>query len=120
MTHRSVSKTIVVGDIHGCRQELEDLLDACGHAPGVNLISVGDLVAKGPDSRGVVALVRSLGGRAVLGNHDAHVVSAGRLSREAATERGRLHHQDVAQSLGDDMLAWLDGLPLTLRVPDGK
>ena len=74
----------IVGDVHGCLAELRTLLGRLGHADdpdglpahpdGRRLIFVGDLVDRGPDSLGVVDLVRRLvaAGRAfcVAGNHD--------------------------------------------------
>lgn len=44
--------------------------------PEDRLVFVGDLVAKGPDSQGVVQLARERTALAVLGNHDAHVLGA--------------------------------------------
>jgi len=48
----------VVGDVHGCRRELETLLAALDVTPDDLVVFVGDLVRKGPDSRGVLAMVR--------------------------------------------------------------
>ena len=53
-------------------EELEDLLSESAWAEGDELVSVGDLVSKGPDSRGVIRLMQQIGGRAVRGNHDQH------------------------------------------------
>ena len=46
----------MIGDVHGCREELESLLAACSVGRGDDVVLVGDLVAKGPDSAGVVRL----------------------------------------------------------------
>lgn len=105
-------RTLVVGDVHGCRQELEDLLDACGWSERDALVLVGDLVARGPDSAGVVRLARTLKARAVLGNHDDRVLQAAQ-----GQPTGR-HHREVAGSLGADDLAWLSALPLWLELPE--
>ena len=48
------SRTIVVGDIHGCYDELEDMLAEVNFGPSDRLISVGDLITKGPKSREVL------------------------------------------------------------------
>ena len=78
----------IIGDIHGCRVELEQLLRKLGYnvagtreqpqvlAPqGRRAIFVGDLVDRGPDSPGVLRLVMHMvaNGTAlcVPGNHDA-------------------------------------------------
>jgi hypothetical protein len=45
------SRVVVVGDVHGCADELERLLQACEFQPGRDvLVLVGDLVHKGPRS----------------------------------------------------------------------
>jgi hypothetical protein len=41
------ARYIIFGDVHGCAEELRELLDACEPRVGDVLISVGDLVAKG-------------------------------------------------------------------------
>jgi serine/threonine protein phosphatase 1 len=48
----------VVGDVHGCRATLERLLDRLEPTPEDLVVFVGDLVRKGPDSAGVIELVR--------------------------------------------------------------
>jgi len=65
------ARTIVVGDIHGCYDELEDLLAAVGFDSDDRLISVGDLITKGPKSREVLLRFMSEPRfNAVIGNHD--------------------------------------------------
>ncbi len=48
----------VVGDIHGCREPFERLLDRLNIESTDLVVCVGDLVRKGPDSAGVVDIVR--------------------------------------------------------------
>jgi hypothetical protein len=70
-----MGQTIVVGDVHGCREELERLLRTVHfRADEDELLLVGDLVSKGPDSSGVIALVREVGGVSVLGNHELRLL----------------------------------------------
>lgn len=65
------SRTIVVGDIHGCYDELIDLLDQVNFGANDRLVSVGDLVTKGPKNREVLELFMSDARfSAVMGNHD--------------------------------------------------
>ena len=56
-----MGRTIIVGDVHGCRRELEQLLDKVAFATGDRLVFVGDLVARGPDSLRVLDVVRRTG-----------------------------------------------------------
>lgn len=105
-------RTFLIGDVHGCNDELGELLKAAGWTSEDRLVLVGDLVAKGPDSQGVVARARELGALAVLGNHDAHLldVRAG-LSKKA-------HHSKLAASMTEADWTYLDQLPLWLDLPE--
>jgi hypothetical protein len=113
-------KTIVVGDVHGCVDELSDLLAACRYDRGDQLVLVGDLIAKGPDSRGVLALMRELAARSVLGNHDAHVLRARDvLLRGAPPARPiRPATAQLVRELDDRDWEVLDALPLWLSLPE--
>jgi predicted phosphodiesterase len=64
-------RTIVVGDIHGCYDELMDLLDKANFGDRDRVVSVGDLITKGEKSREVLELFMSdKRFSAVIGNHD--------------------------------------------------
>ncbi|HKR11913.1 MAG TPA: metallophosphoesterase [Pyrinomonadaceae bacterium] len=66
-----MKRTIVVGDIHGCFDELKDLLDKVGLGPDDRVVSVGDLITKGPKSREVLELfMTDARFTTVMGNHD--------------------------------------------------
>ncbi len=112
-----MSRTVLIGDIHGCIDELQRLLETVAVTPSDSVVLVGDLVAKGPDSRGVVHLARTRGFQAVLGNHDAHILKWRMQSRALAVAKQHTHHFDVAQSLSEDDVAWLQALPVWLRLP---
>jgi hypothetical protein len=65
------SRTIVVGDIHGCYDELMELLEEANFGRKDRLISVGDLLAKGPKSRETIELFMDDDRfTTVIGNHD--------------------------------------------------
>ncbi|RSM87040.1 polynucleotide kinase-phosphatase [Kibdelosporangium aridum] len=85
----------VIGDVHGCRAELEELLEKLGyvlnrdaegrpvgaaHPAGRRAVFVGDLVDRGPDTPGVLRLVMGMvdAGNAlcVCGNHEQKLVRA--------------------------------------------
>ena len=64
-------RLVIVGDVHGCLDELKELLAKCAYNPNdTTLIFVGDLVNKGPYSAETVSYVRTLGAYCVRGNHD--------------------------------------------------
>ncbi len=111
--------TIVVGDVHGCLDELQRLLATCGFQRGDRLVLAGDLVAKGPDSQGVVQLAREEGAIAVVGNHDDHVLRARAVARGTLPPPARpvrAEHQAVADALGPEDWAYLEALPTFLRL----
>ena len=47
-------RTIAIGDIHGCRASLEALVEYAGISEGDTLVTLGDYVDRGPDSKGVI------------------------------------------------------------------
>lgn len=115
-------RTIFVGDVHGCADELGDLLDALKYAQGVDtLVVVGDLVARGPDSGGAVRRAREAGAIGVRGNHDEKVLlwwrAAQAHGRGVADRKIRLsdRHRVAVGQLMDPEFEWLDSLPLMKR-----
>ena len=111
--------TLAIGDLQGCREALERLLDAAGPAAlQVPLWFAGDLVNRGPDSLGALRRVRALGERAtvVLGNHDLHLLAvAGGVHR---ARRSDTLAPLLAAPDRDDLLDWLRRRPLAHRSGD--
>jgi len=65
----------VVGDVHGCIDELRALWDRLHPGAEDIVVFVGDLVRKGPDSEAVVEFVRSRDNAvSVRGNNEAKLV----------------------------------------------
>lgn len=77
--------TWVVGDIHGCADELAELVGRLALAAGDALVCVGDLFHRGPDPAGVARLLRSVDARFVLGNHEHRVLARLALADERLT-----------------------------------
>jgi diadenosine tetraphosphatase ApaH/serine/threonine PP2A family protein phosphatase len=111
-----VGRTIFIGDVHGCVRELADLLDACAYAATDTVVFVGDLVAKGPDSRGVLALARELSARSVRGNHDHAVLRWREALANGAAPADGPRHLRVARELSVDDWSVLIAMPLFLRL----
>jgi len=109
--------TVVVGDVHGCLDELQALLHACGYARGDQVVLVGDLVFKGPDSRGVLALVRELSAQAVRGNHDQHALRL-RASLAVGDDVVKAAKRALLESFDASDWALLESLPLWHALPE--
>lgn len=66
---------IAIGDIHGCADELQDLLDQLNLTDPDHLIFLGDLINRGPNSRGVLDIVKSLKNASfIMGNHELRLL----------------------------------------------
>ena len=97
-----MTRTIFIGDIHGCRRELEDLLARVGVGDEDRVVSVGDTVVRGPDPAGTLRVLREAGALAVRGNHEDRLLRwwetrgtkeappLGELTRKTARELGRV------------------------------
>jgi serine/threonine protein phosphatase 1 len=111
-------KRIVVGDIHGCYAELLDLMDRIGPADEDQVISVGDLVTKGPNNAAVIDFFRTGKNRgAVIGNHD-RVLLQKYLGIDVPLEP--FHVQAIAE-FGDrfgEYMKWVAALPPYLDLGD--
>jgi bis(5'-nucleosyl)-tetraphosphatase (symmetrical) len=108
--------TWIIGDIHGCFETLERLLDRIQFDRDRDrVIQVGDLVNKGPMSLEVLRWAMGLGDRfqMVLGNHEIYLLAraAGFRRRKEDTLDGVLDAPDR-----DALVSWLQGQPLVLRV----
>lgn len=66
-----VQRHILVGDIHGCLDEFNELIKLISYNKSKDkLILLGDLIDRGPDSIGVIRRAQALGAESVMGNHE--------------------------------------------------
>ncbi len=102
-----------IGDVQGCRDALQSLLERIHFdASRDRLWFTGDLVNRGPQSAEVLRFVRGLGDRAVtvLGNHDLHLLAVASGCGEV-TARDSLD-EILNASDRDGLLDWLRRRPL--------
>lgn len=114
-----MARTIIVGDVHGCVGELGSLLDLVAPVTGDRVVFVGDMIARGPDSLGVLALYRQVNASSVLGNHESKLLGAYR-ARRNGTKRPRVSalHYALMHRLGAEDWALLEQLPLWLPLAE--
>jgi bis(5'-nucleosyl)-tetraphosphatase (symmetrical) len=108
-------RVVIVGDVHGCCDELRELIDQ-HHQPGDLFILAGDLVNKGPKSVEVLKTARELGCLSIVGNHELAA-----LRGHADREGGKRPDASLGYAWTDDMTPWdiayLQNLPFTVRLP---
>lgn len=108
--------TYAIGDIQGCYDELQQLLEHLDFDETRDqLWFVGDLVNRGPKSLEVLRFVKSLGEAAitVLGNHDLHLLA---LAYGNPRHKNSSNLNDVlAATDRDELIHWLRHRPLLHR-----
>ncbi len=111
--------TYVIGDLQGCFDPLQRLLDKLAYDPTKDqLWFVGDIVNRGPQSLECLRFVKQLGeqGKMVLGNHDVHLL---------ACYAGLDHFRSKSDTLDpilqaddcDELMDWLRRQPLIVPHP---
>jgi hypothetical protein len=136
--HRHSGRLVIVGDVHGMKEALVDLLAKLDfNEKHDHLILAGDMIAKGPDSPGVVDLAMRLGATGVRGNHEDRIIlahadmvaehavmdgpneDAGK-SQDALEEEsfshGNYKDRALVKALGEKRINWLKECPVILRV----
>jgi protein phosphatase len=126
----------VIGDVHGCADELEELLALLGyaqddgawaHPEGRRALFVGDLVDRGPRILDTVRLVRAMvehgSAYCVPGNHDQKLVRALRGRDVRIThglDRSLAELGEATEEERADALRFLDGLVSHYVFDDGR
>lgn len=127
----------LIGDVHGCADELEELLAALGyardeagvfrHPAGRKAVFLGDLVDRGPRVPDVLKIVMGMvaarTAHAVPGNHDVKLVRwlSGRNVRLAhGLERSAQQLAGETPEFRERVAAFLDGLPSHLVLAGGR
>lgn len=119
-------RTIVIGDVHGCREELDELLARLAPRTSDRLVFLGDLMDRGPDPVGVVRRVRALGAECVYGNHeDRHVRWAAHEAKRHARpgyvnpmKSMSEHDRRANAALSDEELEWMAALPAWIELDE--
>jgi len=107
-------RLIAIGDIHGCHAEFAELLDRLSPEGDDQIVLLGDLVNRGPDTLKVLDLARSSGARALIGNHELRL-----LEYHRGGDRDSLKEDDAAtvETLRPQDWAYIEAMQLTLFDP---
>ena len=111
-----MKRTIFIGDVHGCYDEMMKMLDVVHYTPGEDSIYfTGDLINKGPDSMKVVQELLKNPFQYVMGNHEAWLLKFLQLPESEWSEK----QKRSAERLGDPF--WIASIvknwPLWIDTP---
>jgi len=110
-------QTLVIGDIHGCYDELQSLLDKAGLSDADTIISIGDCIDRGPETPEVLSFFRERpNAKLIMGNHERKHVRASR--HEVKLARSQQISKIQFGTAYSDALAFMSGLPIYLDLPE--
>jgi diadenosine tetraphosphatase ApaH/serine/threonine PP2A family protein phosphatase len=106
--HDPMPRIIAIGDVHGCADEFEELLNALELDETDRVIQLGDLVNRGPDSHRVLELARIYKVESILGNHEVRLL---RYHREGRKDLLKDYDLPTIKQLTSEDWAYLESLP---------
>lgn len=121
-------KHVIIGDIHGCLDEFQALVEAVALTPGDKVTCLGDFMDKGPDPIGCVRFAREQGFASIKGNHEErHWKWRHNEAREASDPSYKnkmrpFHTKDELRENGElsaEDLKWFAELPYYIEVAPG-
>lgn len=105
---------IAIGDVHGCHEELEELLLALDPGPDDRIIQLGDLVNRGPSSSRVIAMMRRANALCLLGNHEQRLLRYRWSKDESVLKK---YDFDTLEELSEEDWLFLERMPLFHHEP---
>lgn len=110
-------RIIVIGDLHGCVQEANELLEKCNYTSKDKVVFLGDLVDRGPDNAGCVDL--AMKHECILGNHEErHIAYEDELKKRGTTNVRSPNHVATRMQLKPIHYDYFRSLPLYIRLPE--
>ncbi len=110
-------KTLVIGDIHGCFTELQDLLEKAGIADDDRVIALGDIVDRGPTSVEVLDFfIVSPSRLSLMGNHERKHIRGAR--HEVRLALSQIISRKEFGAAYSQALEWMAGFPLFMDLPE--
>jgi len=123
---KTTGRLIIIGDIHGCIREFEELLEKLNIVPSDSLYFIGDLIDRGPDSAAVVKRCFEISSQChvqlILGNHEEKFLRwLNHLENKTGAKSsmsGTHEFPGLMASLSDLELAWLKGAYYSLFIKE--
>jgi predicted phosphodiesterase len=108
-------RLIAIGDIHGCHLEFTEMLSRLAPGKDDRIVLLGDLVNRGPDSRRVVEIARSINAISLLGNHELRLLKYRKTADKRYIKDTDL---DTFEQLHPDDWSYLESMALTFEDPE--
>jgi serine/threonine protein phosphatase 1 len=118
-----VTMDYCISDIHGCAKTLSALLDKLALTSADTLYVLGDMIDRGPDSKGVLDILMFLSNAVCIkGNHEAMLIDAYAKPAQALDlwlmSGGRATLESFGGKVPKEYLNFLRGLPPIVELPD--
>lgn len=109
-------KKLVIGDIHGCYGEFLELLDKCGLSEDDEIIALGDIVDRGPETPGLLEFFFSHQNiRSIMGNHERkHIRSYQGLTHAALSQM--ITRRQLAEDGYRKMIDFIGDFPIYIEL----
>jgi len=112
----SNQKTWVIGDLHSCLEEFNELLDLIDYkSSDVRIILVGDLYDRGPFHTETVRRCKELNLECVSGNHEQKFLKWLKNKGSRSDVYSKLSHYD---QFSDDDINYMMQMPLYIKIPE--
>lgn len=105
-------RLIAIGDIHGCADELEELLEKLALRDDDRVVLLGDLINRGPDSARVIQLARRHATASLLGNHELRLINYRKTDDPSHIKK---YDYATLEQLNGKAWDYLEAMPLTFE-----
>jgi serine/threonine protein phosphatase 1 len=111
-------KHFIIGDVHGCYDELQELLDTAALTSDDHIICIGDIVDRGPKSPEALNFFRTTpNATSIMGNHERKHVRSYRGEVDASASQ-IITWTQIGKDDYPAAIEYMDSLPRYLELPD--
>ncbi len=110
-------RTLIIGDIHGCFDELQDLLALAGLGEGDAILATGDIVDRGPGTPEVLRFFAAYpNAHSVAGNHERKHIRS--FAHEISPSLSQLIAREQIGESYPDWVAFMKTFPTYIELPE--
>jgi len=113
-----MNRLMVVGDVHGCADELEELYAKARMDDQDTVILTGDICDRGPKSKEVLTFLKAHKNiHMVLGNHDLYHLKAAEKGILPQNASALIEYHEMGKQTHDELIDYLKKQPVAIRTP---